>query len=319
MTHDNVNNPDHYNRAGIEVIDVIETYTPNSPHLANVLKYVCRHSYKGNPLEDLKKAEWYLARAITVLEGELDEAAYVAEMMDTDEAVELRGRIKDAVLGCFEGFIPTPGYYADLPEVDDFEDEDTAFDEYGRVMRCSPPITFTDDELEALRAESCKDDQGRCSYTGRPCDDEDDCIVEGLDKEGPFERSSEGPCCEPTVYKLADILDGTQDLPVDVWRNETGSPFTRYELKPGDKGYTSESVVDALYVHTPPDRIAGDDEAATRIKDAFYNFDRTEVSDVCWNGCGEVIMSDDLYVSHCGKAFCSTKCVDDFKFWQGGE
>jgi len=65
-------------------------------------------------------------------------------------------------------------------------------------------------------------------------------------KDAPFERSSAGPCVEPTVYKLADILDGTQDLPVDVWRNETGSPFTRYELKPGDKGYTAESVVDAL-------------------------------------------------------------------------
>lgn len=70
MTHDPVENPEHYNRAGIEVIDVIETYTPNSPHLANVLKYVCRHSYKGKPLEDLRKARWYLNRAIERMERE---------------------------------------------------------------------------------------------------------------------------------------------------------------------------------------------------------------------------------------------------------
>lgn len=63
---DAVNEPAHYNKQGIEVIDVIEAYTPNSPHLANVLKYVCRHSYKGKPVQDLKKAAWYLRRAITL-------------------------------------------------------------------------------------------------------------------------------------------------------------------------------------------------------------------------------------------------------------
>lgn len=68
--NDPVNKPSHYNQAGIEVIEVIETYTPNSPHLANVLKYVCRHSYKGKPLEDLKKAQWYLNRAINIMEHE---------------------------------------------------------------------------------------------------------------------------------------------------------------------------------------------------------------------------------------------------------
>jgi hypothetical protein len=75
MTHDEVNAPQHYNVNGIEVIDVIETYTPDSPHLANVLKYVCRHSYKGKPLQDLRKAAWYLARAIELLEGEEEEGA----------------------------------------------------------------------------------------------------------------------------------------------------------------------------------------------------------------------------------------------------
>jgi hypothetical protein len=71
--NDEVNNPSHYNQNGIEVIDVIETYTPDSPHLANVLKYVCRHSYKGNPLKDLRKAAWYLDRAIILIEDAEEE------------------------------------------------------------------------------------------------------------------------------------------------------------------------------------------------------------------------------------------------------
>ena len=30
----------------------------------NVIKYVARHRYKKNPVEDLKKAKWYLERLI---------------------------------------------------------------------------------------------------------------------------------------------------------------------------------------------------------------------------------------------------------------
>jgi hypothetical protein len=56
-----VNNPEHYNRQGIEVIDVIEAY--DLPyHLGNVIKYILRHEYKGNPRQDLEKAAWYLDR-----------------------------------------------------------------------------------------------------------------------------------------------------------------------------------------------------------------------------------------------------------------
>ena len=67
MTHDKVNSPAHYNKGGIEVIDVIETYTKTDFRLANVLKYVCRCEYKGNKLEDLKKAQWYLNRVVDEL------------------------------------------------------------------------------------------------------------------------------------------------------------------------------------------------------------------------------------------------------------
>lgn len=76
---DEVNNPQHYNQNGIEVIDVIETYTPDNPRLANVLKYVCRHSYKGKPLEDLEKAKWYLDREINKRREELGEGKRIEQ------------------------------------------------------------------------------------------------------------------------------------------------------------------------------------------------------------------------------------------------
>lgn len=65
---DPVNNPSHYNQNGIEVIDVIETYAKDDFRLANVIKYVCRSGYKGNKLQDLQKAAWYLQRVLDELD-----------------------------------------------------------------------------------------------------------------------------------------------------------------------------------------------------------------------------------------------------------
>lgn len=64
---DNVNHPQHYNVGGIEVIDAIEAWQLGF-HLGNVVKYVARAAHKGRALEDLKKARWYLDRAIAKLE-----------------------------------------------------------------------------------------------------------------------------------------------------------------------------------------------------------------------------------------------------------
>lgn len=55
-----VNHPSHYN-VGFEVIDLIEDLDLNF-HVGNWLKYFCRYKYKGTPVEDLKKALWYLRR-----------------------------------------------------------------------------------------------------------------------------------------------------------------------------------------------------------------------------------------------------------------
>ena len=64
---DPVHNPSHYKSGGIEVIDVIEAFELNF-RLANVIKYVLRAGRKGDALEDLEKAAWYLDREIDKLE-----------------------------------------------------------------------------------------------------------------------------------------------------------------------------------------------------------------------------------------------------------
>jgi hypothetical protein len=64
---DNVNHPSHYKVGGIETIDFIEAKSL-SYNLGNVVKYITRADYKGNKIEDLKKAQWYLNRELSNLE-----------------------------------------------------------------------------------------------------------------------------------------------------------------------------------------------------------------------------------------------------------
>jgi hypothetical protein len=66
---DNVNHPAHYRAGGIETIDFIEAKDLNY-RLGNAVKYITRAKHKGNQLEDLKKAQWYLNREIDKLTGE---------------------------------------------------------------------------------------------------------------------------------------------------------------------------------------------------------------------------------------------------------
>lgn len=58
-----IDHPKHYNVGDIEVIDAIEAWKLGF-NLGNVVKYVARADYKSKPLEDLKKAKWYLEREI---------------------------------------------------------------------------------------------------------------------------------------------------------------------------------------------------------------------------------------------------------------
>jgi hypothetical protein len=63
---DNVNHPAHYKVGGIETIDFIEAKKLGY-NLGNVVKYLTRADHKGNKLEDLRKAQWYLTREISML------------------------------------------------------------------------------------------------------------------------------------------------------------------------------------------------------------------------------------------------------------
>ena len=74
VEEDVVNNPSHYNKGGIECIEAIEqSMTPSSfkGYLkGNVQKYMWRYESKAKPVEDLKKARWYLNKLIEVQEAE---------------------------------------------------------------------------------------------------------------------------------------------------------------------------------------------------------------------------------------------------------
>jgi len=63
-----VEKPPHYNYGSIECIEAIEeSMTPEAFRgylKGNALKYLWRYERKGNALQDLKKAQWYLDRLV---------------------------------------------------------------------------------------------------------------------------------------------------------------------------------------------------------------------------------------------------------------
>ncbi|HHR6572451.1 TPA: DUF3310 domain-containing protein, partial [Providencia alcalifaciens] len=73
---DNVNNPAHYASGGIECIEAIKASMTREAFLGylkgNIQKYVWRYEKKINPVEDLKKARWYMNRLVDELENEND-------------------------------------------------------------------------------------------------------------------------------------------------------------------------------------------------------------------------------------------------------
>jgi len=66
--NDLVNNPSHYTShpSGIEAIEVTRWMNYN---LGNVVKYVWRADLKGNNIQDLEKAQFYLNDEIKRLKG----------------------------------------------------------------------------------------------------------------------------------------------------------------------------------------------------------------------------------------------------------
>ena len=71
---DPVNHPNHYTSGGIECLDALEASMSPIEYAGflkgQVFKYIWRYRLKGKPLEDLKKARFYLDRLIQITERE---------------------------------------------------------------------------------------------------------------------------------------------------------------------------------------------------------------------------------------------------------
>ena len=72
VSSDPVNHPTHYTNhpSGIEAIEITKH---EDFCIGNALKYILRHKSKGKPVEDLRKAIWYLQTKIDMyVQGEED-------------------------------------------------------------------------------------------------------------------------------------------------------------------------------------------------------------------------------------------------------
>ena len=69
---DPVESPVHYNTGSVECIEAIKASMGDREFegylKGNAMKYLWRYTYKGKPVEDLKKAQWYLARLTEEIE-----------------------------------------------------------------------------------------------------------------------------------------------------------------------------------------------------------------------------------------------------------
>ncbi|MDE2031369.1 MAG: DUF3310 domain-containing protein [Patescibacteria group bacterium] len=66
--NDIVNHPKHYtsHKSGVECIEIVRHMNFNR---GNAIKYIWRAGEKGNEIEDLKKAAWYINDEIKRLEN----------------------------------------------------------------------------------------------------------------------------------------------------------------------------------------------------------------------------------------------------------
>lgn len=71
---ESVNHPDHYNQNGVECLDVIKAAIGTNGlrqfMIGNAIKYLFRAEHKGQYLEDMKKARFYIDETIKIHEDE---------------------------------------------------------------------------------------------------------------------------------------------------------------------------------------------------------------------------------------------------------
>ena len=104
-------NPQHYQKGGVECSDAIEASMTEEAFKGflkgNCIKYLYRYENK-NGAEDLKKAQWYLSRLLTVLDNNQDKEK--EEPMEAwIEKISLNYDPDDYMTsGCPDGFCPMP-------------------------------------------------------------------------------------------------------------------------------------------------------------------------------------------------------------------
>ena len=84
-TCDNVNHPSHYEKqCSLECIDVMEAVFEYDAVfdfcVCNAFKYLWRHKFK-NGEEDIKKAEWYINKAETIMYNVGDEEHLMGKLI----------------------------------------------------------------------------------------------------------------------------------------------------------------------------------------------------------------------------------------------
>ena len=72
LTSDPVNSPSHYASGDIECIDAIKASMTREAFMGylkgNIQKYMWRYEKKVNPIEDVKKARWYMNKLVDELD-----------------------------------------------------------------------------------------------------------------------------------------------------------------------------------------------------------------------------------------------------------
>lgn len=61
---DPINHPPHYSAGGRNGIECIQVTEHMNFNMGNAVKYIWRADYKGEPIQDLRKALWYIEREI---------------------------------------------------------------------------------------------------------------------------------------------------------------------------------------------------------------------------------------------------------------
>jgi len=85
LKYDMINNPQHYQGdGGVDCLTAMKSMVRESgfsDHLrCQVLKYIWRYQSKGSPVNDLKKAAFYLDRLIKVTEDEAETQEHKDQM-----------------------------------------------------------------------------------------------------------------------------------------------------------------------------------------------------------------------------------------------